>query len=74
MEQISTIDTVEAFAHCLRGITALFFFYWSYQLYPYIRHLRMVRMLFFATLYVACSYVKDSLLLVEAWKNDPFLS
>ena len=69
-----TIGTTEALAHSLRSINTLFFFYCSYQLYPYIRHLRMVRMLFFATLYVACSYVKDSLLLVEAWKNDPFLS
>ena len=74
MEQISTIDTVEAFAHCLRGITALFFFYWSYRLYLYKGRLEMVRLLYWATLYVACCYVKDGLLMVQEWKNSDFLN
>ena len=74
MEQISTIGTTEAFAHCLRGITALFFFYWSYRLYLYKGRLEMVRLLYWATLYVACCYVKDGLLMVQEWKRTAFLN
>lgn len=72
MEELNTIGTIEACAHSVRAITALFFFYWSYRLYPYRRQW-MVRLLFYATLYIACCYVKDGLLMVEGWKNDPFL-
>ena len=71
MEELNTIGTIEAFAHSLRAVTALFFFYWSYRLYPYRRQW-MVRLLFYATLYIACCYVKDGLLMVEGWKNDPY--
>lgn len=72
MEELNTIGTIEAFAHSLRAITALFFFYWSYRLYPYRRQW-MVRLLFYATLYIACCYVKDGLLMVEGWKTNPYL-
>ena len=51
---------------------ALFFFYWSYRLYPFRRQW-MACLLFWATFYVACCYVKDGLLMVEGWKTDPFL-
>lgn len=72
MEELNTIGTMEAFTHSLRSVMALFFFYWSYRLYPYRRQW-MVRLLFYATFYIACCYVKDGLLMVEGWKNDPFL-
>ena len=72
MEELNTIGTIEAFTHSLRGVMVLFFFYWSYRLYPFHRQW-MARWLFWATFYVACCYVKDGLLMVEGWKNDPFL-
>ena len=72
MEELNTIGTIEAFTHSLRGVMVLFFFYWSYRLYPFHRQW-MARLLFWATFYVACCYVKDGLLMVEGWKNDPFL-
>lgn len=72
MEELHAIGTIEAFAHSLRGVMALCFFYWSYRLYSF-RQQWMARLLFWATLYVACCYVKDGLLMVEGWKTNPYL-
>lgn len=70
---LHTITTFEAFAHCLRGVTATFFFFWCYWLHPYRNRLWMARLFYLAMLYVACCYVKDGLLMVEGWKDSPFL-
>ena len=65
--------TVEAFAHFIRGAISLFFVFWCIKLYTY-RHLnRMMRLLFYTTIFLAFSYIKDSVFLFAQWKNSFWL-
>ena len=68
MEQ--TLPTIEAFAHYMRGAITLFFIFWCFKLYAYRRRNRMMRLLFYATVFLAFSHLKDSVFLFDLWKNS----
>ncbi len=72
MEQ--TLQTIEAFAHYMRGVVTLFFVFSCLKLYVYKRRNRMMRLLFYATLYLTFSYIKDSVFLFAGWKNSMVLN
>ena len=65
--------TVEAFAHYMRGAITLFFVFWCFKLYLYRRRNRMMRLLFYATIFLAFSHIKDSVFLFVQWKNSIWL-
>ena len=65
--------TIEAFAHSMRGGVTLFFIFWSCRLYAFRRRNRMMKLLFIATLYLAFSFLKDAIFLVNEWKNSEYL-
>lgn len=67
------MNTVEAFAHEMRGGITLFFLFWCFKLYPYARRNRMMRLLFICTLWITIGHLKDSVFLIEAWKNSVWL-
>ena len=71
MEQ--QLSTVEAFAHFIRGAITLFFVFWCFKLYTYRRRNRMMRLLFYTTIFIAFSYIKDSVFLFAQWKNSIWL-
>ena len=65
--------TVEAFAHYMRGAITIFFVFWCFKLYTYRRRNRMMRLLFYTTIFLAFSYIKDSVFLFAQWKNSLWL-
>ena len=65
--------TVEAFAHYMRGAITIFFVFWCFKLYTYRRRNRMMRLLFYTTIFIAFSYIKDSVFLFAQWKNSFWL-
>ena len=65
--------TVEAFAHYMRGAITIFFVFWCFKLYTYRRRNRMMRLLFYTTIFIAFSYIKDSVFLFAQWKNSIWL-
>ena len=65
--------TVEAFAHYMRGAITIFFVFWCFKLYTYRRRNRMMRLLFYTTIFIAFSYIKDSVFLFAQWKNSLWL-
>ena len=67
------MSTVEAFAHEMRGGITLFFLFWCFKLYPYARRSRMMRLLFISTLWITFGHLKDSVFLIETWKNSVWL-
>ena len=71
MEQ--QLSTVEAFAHFIRGAISLFFVFWCIKLYTYRHRNRMMRLLFYTTIFLAFSYIKDSVFLFAQWKNSFWL-
>ena len=71
MEQ--QLSTVEAFAHFIRGAITLFFVFWCIKLYAYRHRNRMMRLLFYTTIFLAFSYIKDSVFLFAQWKNSFWL-
>ena len=71
MEQ--QLSTVEAFAHFIRGAITLFFVFWCIKLYTYRHRNRMMRLLFYTTIFLAFSYIKDSVFLFAQWKNSFWL-
>ena len=71
MEQ--QLSTVEAFAHFIRGAISLFFVFWCIKLYTYRHRNRMMRLLFYTTIFLAFSYIKDSVFLFAQWKNSIWL-
>ena len=71
MEQ--QLSTVEAFAHFIRGAITLFFVFWCIKLYTYRHRNRMMRLLFYTTIFLAFSYIKDSVFLFAQWKNSIWL-
>lgn len=72
MEQ--QLSTVEAFAHFIRGAISLFFVFWCIKLYTYRHRNRMMRLLFYTTIFLAFSYIKDSVFLFAQWKNSFWLN
>ena len=68
------MNTVEAFAHEMRGGITLFFLFWCFKLYPYAHRNRMMRLLFICTLWITIGHLKDSVFLIEAWKNSVWLN
>ena len=68
------MNTVEAFAHEMRGGITLFFLFWCFKLYPYAHRNRMMRLLFICTLWITIGHLKDSVFLIEAWKNRVWLN
>ena len=68
------MHTVEAFAHEMRGGITLFFLFWCFKLYPYAHRNRMMRLLFICTLWITIGHLKDSVFLIEAWKNSVWLN
>lgn len=72
MEQ--TLQTIEAFAHYIRGVITLFFVSSCLKLYIYKRRSRMMRLLYYATLYLTFSHLKDSVFLFAGWKNSMVLN
>ena len=71
MEQ--QLSTVEAFAHFIRGAISLFFVFWCIKIHPYRHRNRMMRLLFYTTIFLAFSYIKDSVFLFAQWKNSFWL-
>ena len=71
MEQ--QLSTVEAFAHFIRGAISIFFVFWCIKLYTYRHRNRMMRLLFYTTIFLAFSYIKDSVFLFAQWKNSFWL-
>ena len=71
MEQ--QLSTVEAFAHFIRGAISLFFVFWCIKIHPYRHRNRMMRLLFYTTIFLAFSYIKDSVFLFSQWKNSFWL-
>ena len=71
MEQ--QLSTVEAFAHFIRGAITIFFVFWCIKLYTYRRRNRMMRLLFYTTIFFVFSYIKDSVFLFAQWKNSIWL-
>ena len=71
MEQ--QLSTVEAFAHFIRGSISLFFVFWCIKIHPYRHRNRMMRLLFYTTIFLAFSYIKDSVFLFAQWKNSIWL-
>ncbi|MGM9760056.1 MAG: helix-turn-helix domain-containing protein [Parabacteroides sp.] len=67
------MSTIEAFAHEMRGGITLFFLFWCFKLYPYIRRSRMMRLLFVNTVWITFCYLKDMVFLVEEWKYSIWL-
>ena len=65
--------TVEAFAHYMRGAITIFFVFWCIKLYTYRHRNRMMRLLFYTTIFLAFSYIKDSVFLFAQWKNSFWL-
>lgn len=62
--------TVEALAHYVRGGITVFFIFWCCILYGYIKRNRMMRLLYFAALWMTVCHVKDVVFLVNQWKNS----
>mgnify|MGYP006363483611 FL=1 len=71
MEQ--QLSTVEAFAHFIRGAITLFFVFWCIKIHPYRHRNRMMRLLFYTTIFLAFGYIKDSVFLFAQWKNSIWL-
>ena len=71
MEQ--QLSTVEAFAHFIRGAITIFFVFWCIKLYAYRHRNRMMRLLFYTTIFLAFSYIKDSVFLFAQWKYSIWL-
>ena len=67
------MNTVEAFAHEMRGGITLFFLFWCFKLYPSIHRSRMMRLLFISTLWVTIGHLKDAIFLFEDWKDSVWL-
>ena len=67
------LPTIEAFAHYMRGATTLFFLFWCVKIYYYRKRNRMMRLLFFATIFLTFSYLKDGIFIISAWKNSIYL-
>ena len=65
--------TIEAFAHYMRGAVTLFFIFWCFILYAFVRRNRMMKLLFASTLYLTFSFLKDAIFLVNPWKNSEYL-
>ena len=68
MEQF--LPTIEAFAHYVRGALTLFFILQCLKLYVNKRRNRMMRLLYYATLYITVSHIKDAVFLFAEWKNS----
>lgn len=66
--------TIEAFAHYMRGAVTLFFIFWCFKLYEYKRRNRMMKLLYFATLFLAFGFLKDAVFLFSDWKNSMLLN
>lgn len=64
--------TIEAFAHYMRGAVTLFFIIWCFKLYVYKRRNRMMKLLYYATLFLAFGFLKDAVFLFSDWKNSMF--
>ena len=67
------MNTVEAFAHEMRGGITLFFLFWCFKLYTSIHRSRMMRLLFISTLWVTIGHLKDAIFLFEDWKDSVWL-
>ena len=67
------LPTIEALAHYMRGATTLFFLFWCVKIYYYRKRNRMMRLLFFATIFLTFSYLKDGIFIISAWKNSIYL-
>ena len=66
MEQ--SMLTIEAFAHYMRGAITLFFVFWCFKLYMYKRRNRMMKLLFYSTLFIAFGHIKDAVFIFSEWK------
>ena len=66
--------TIEAFAHYMRGAVTLFFIFWCFKLYVYKRRNRMMKLLYYATLFLAFGFLKDAVFLFSDWKNSMLLN
>ena len=66
--------TIEAFAHYMRGAVTLFFIFWCFKLYEYKRRNRMMKLLYYATLFLAFGFLKDAVFLFSEWKNSMLLN
>ena len=66
--------TIEAFAHYMRGAVTLFFIIWCFKLYVYKRRNRMMKLLYYATLFLSFSFFKDGVFLFASWKNSMLLN
>ena len=71
---VQQLSTVEAFAHFIRGAITLFFVFWCIKLYTYRHRNRMMRLLFYTTIFFVFSYIKDSVFLFAQWKNSFWLN
>lgn len=65
--------TVEAFAHEIRGGITIFCIIWSFLLFPARKQSRMMQLLFISTLWLSLSYLKDTVFIFEAVKNNIFV-
>ena len=72
MEQ--SMLTIEAFAHYMRGAVTLFFVFWCFKLYMYKRRNRMMKLLFYSTLFIAFGYIKDAVFIFSEWKYSMLLN
>ena len=68
------LPTIEAFAHYIRGAITFFFVFWCFKLHVYKRRSRMMRLLYYATLYLMLSHLKDAVFLYAGWKNSYVLN
>ena len=65
--------TVEALAHEIRGGITIFCIIWSFLLFPARKQSRMMQLLFISTLWLSLSYLKDTVFIFEAVKNNIFV-
>lgn len=66
--------TIEAFAHYMRGAVTLFFIFWCVKLYYYKERNRMMKLLYYATLFLSFGFLKDAVFLFSDWKNSIWLN
>lgn len=66
------MEALESIAHTLRGGTTIFFFAWATALYRFRRRSRLMQLIYWGSLVLGFSYLKDSLFLFPQFQDVPF--
>ncbi|MCI7051708.1 MAG: helix-turn-helix domain-containing protein [Bacteroidales bacterium] len=66
------MEALESIAHTLRGGTTIFFFAWATALYRFRRRSRLMQLIYWGSLVLGFSYLKDSLFLFPQFQDVLF--